>query len=364
MIHIEKDNVPRQLRDTHIYLYGGGYTGKVIINLFNHLDLKIEGIIDDDEGLQGEKVEDIEVISFRNFVERNQIMSSISIVLTSIYGKAILKKLRDLPQLKIYELFDWYSEIIGNKEWINQITNERDLQELRSGWELIKSNLTDEKSVEVLSGLSKYFDTKDLNDIAEICTDEEQYFIPEVLSAIKQPLSIIDAGAYRGELLHSILHNNLELEKWYCFEPDQENFALLTEQAEKNNLGNKQICIKKGLWNNSGKLYFKSGDATGSRIVPYETPDFVEVVSIDEFINENKCNFIKMDIEGAELPALKGAIHVIKRERPILAICIYHSLKDYWEIPKFLISELENYKYYVRHHALICNETVLYAIPK
>ena len=71
-----------------------------------------------------------------------------------------------------------------------------------------------------------------------------------------------------------------------------------------------------------------------------------------------------MDIEGSELAALRGGINIIKRERPILAISIYHSIKDYWEIPKFLMQELEKYKYYVRHHALICNETVLYAIPK
>lgn len=54
---------------------------------------------------------------------------------------------------------------------------------------------------------------------------------------------------------------------------------------------------------------------------------------------------------------------MIKRERPILAISIYHSVRDYWEIPKFLMRELENYEYYVRHHALIGTETVLYAIP-
>ena len=122
-------------------------------------------------------------------------------------------------------------------------------------------------------------------------------------------------------------------------------------------------CIKKGLWDKCGRLFFEGGNATGSRIVPYETPEYVDVVSIDEFIEENKCNFIKMDIEGAELPALKGAINVIKRERPILAICIYHSLNDYWQIPRYLMGELENYKFYVRHHALICNETVLYCIP-
>ena len=139
---------------------------------------------------------------------------------------------------------------------------------------------------------------------------------------------------------------------------------MLQEQAQRNGLNNKQVCIRKGLWNKGGCLYFKGGNSTGSCIVSYETPDFIEVVSLDEYIGEGKCNFIKMDIEGAELLALKGAVGIIKRERPILAVCIYHSLQDFWEIPKFLMNEFVDYEYYIRHHALICNETVLYAIPK
>ena len=306
MIHINKNNVLEMLKDSLIYLYGGGYTGRVIITLLQQKGLKIESIIDDDEGLQGEVVLGISVISFQDFCKVYQEKRNISVVLTSIYGKAILKKLGILSELNVYELFDWYSELIGNKEWIAQISGEEELRRLKREWKLLETNWADKESIQVLNGIWKYLNSKDLNDIADICTEDEQYFIPEVLEVIKSPLSIIDAGAYRGELLHSVIHNKLELEKWYCFEPDPENFALLNEQAKRNHLNNKQICIKKGLWNESEILYFKSGDATGSRIVSYETPDFVEVVSIDEFIGKKRCNFIKMDIEGSELQALRG----------------------------------------------------------
>ena len=45
-----------------------------------------------------------------------------------------------------------------------------------------------------------------------------------------------------------------------------------------------------------------------------------------------------MDIEGAELPALKGAERSIKRYRPNLAISIYHSLDDFLDIPEYINS--------------------------
>lgn len=324
----------------------------------------MSNIIDDDEGLQGQQIKGVWVISYTDFCEKCRLMDNVSVVMTSIYGKAILKKLIVLSDIKIYEMFDWYIQILEDKGKLTNTTYGEELQIFIREWELLKNKLADEESLKVIEGLQKYFSTKNLKMIEEICTDEEQYFIPEVLDAVREPLYIVDGGAYRGELLQSLKNNKLSLEKWYCFEPDEENFVLLQEQAGRNHLDDRQICVKKGLWNKSDRLYFKGGNSTGSRIVPYETPDFVEVVSLDEYLGEHKCNFIKMDIEGAELPALKGAMGIIKRERPILTICIYHSLQDFWKIPQFLINELENYKYYIRHHALVCNETVLYAIPE
>lgn len=87
------------------------------------------------------------------------------------------------------------------------------------------------------------------------------------------------------------------------------------------------------------------------------------MVSLDSYFENKKCNFIKMDIEGAEYPALCGGINLIKRDRPILAISIYHSLTDYYRIPQYIMNELQNYKYYIRHHSLVLSETVFYAIP-
>lgn len=364
MIHIERDNIPTELADSNVFLYGGGYTGKIILDLFNQKGLKVSNIIDDDEELQGQQIKSISVISYADFCEKCQLMDNVSVVMTSIYGKAILKKLIVLSNIKVYEMFEWYSQFLKNNGGIEHIYTKKDLQIFKQKWELLRNKLADGESFKVIEGLWKYFDTKKLEMIEEICTDEEQYFIPEVLDAVKEPLYMVDGGAYRGELLQSLKNNKLSFEKWYCFEPDEENFVLLQEQAGRNHLDDRQICVKKGLWNKSDRLYFKGGNSTGSCIVSYETPDFVEVVSLDEYLGEHKCNFIKMDIEGAELPALKGAMGIIKRERPILTICIYHSLQDFWEIPQFLMNELENYKYYIRHHALICNETVLYAIPE
>jgi hypothetical protein len=70
-----------------------------------------------------------------------------------------------------------------------------------------------------------------------------------------------------------------------------------------------------------------------------------------------------MDIEGAELNALRGAEKTILKYRPKLAICVYHKPEDIWEIPAYILSLHGDYRLYLRHYD-ICSpcETVLYAV--
>jgi len=119
------------------------------------------------------------------------------------------------------------------------------------------------------------------------------------------------------------------------------------------------------VWNETGKLSF--GRET------YGSFEYVSVLKIDDFFLRqtvpavridditNNATFIKMDIEGAELNALKGAKKTIIANTPKLAISIYHQLNDLWEIPIYIKQLVPEYKLYVRHHSKTIAETVLYA---
>ena len=86
----------------------------------------------------------------------------------------------------------------------------------------------------------------------------------------------------------------------------------------------------------------------------------VKLVKLDNYI-DYKATLIKMDIEGAELDTLRGAAQTIKKYKPKLAICIYHIVLDFYEIPMFLKSLVHEYKFKVRQHEPGFCETVLYA---
>ncbi|WP_350333413.1 FkbM family methyltransferase [Coralliovum pocilloporae] len=90
----------------------------------------------------------------------------------------------------------------------------------------------------------------------------------------------------------------------------------------------------------------------------------VHTLSIDGYMEQSgqeRLDFIKMDIEGAELPALKGGIKTIRKCMPKLGISIYHE-DDWLRVPLWFKSQNLDYKYFVGHHSAQGREMVLYAI--
>jgi FkbM family methyltransferase len=84
--------------------------------------------------------------------------------------------------------------------------------------------------------------------------------------------------------------------------------------------------------------------------------------TIDEICKRDKVTFIKMDIEGFEFDALIGAAETIKRDKPKLAVSIYHKFRDIVDLPDFILSLNPDYKFYMRHESPHHPETILYAI--
>lgn len=362
MISLSKENLKQKLLSADVFLYGAGMTGKRVMDIMRPFQINVKYIVDDNEDKWGTKLDDVEIISYAQFIEMSEQFSNIAMVLTSIYGKVLLKKLESVENIFVYEMYGWVESVYRKEHWSNHI-NENDLARFKREIDLLNDSLDDYESIQVLNGIYNYLCSKDLKYIYDICSEYDQYFIPEVLKVVERPLSIADVGAYEGELYQTIKKYNIDLEHWYCFEADHDNYERLLQQSKKDNLRDIEICIGGGVWNCSGTLYFEHGKGTESKIVDYKTDSSIKVISLDSYFANKKCDFIKMDIEGAEYHALCGGINIIKRDRPILTISIYHSMEDYYRIPKYLRSELQDYKFYIRQHSLILSETVLYAIP-
>jgi len=141
----------------------------------------------------------------------------------------------------------------------------------------------------------------------------------------------------------------------------EKNLGLNPELAKRIRL------FKNPVWSCSGVDLFvnANGPATSVSDKPCRLDALkVQTRSIDDLVQYGeleRVDFIKMDIEGAELAALQGAAQVIRRFKPELAITVYHNLDDFWTIPQYLDRLNLGYRFYLRHFTIYAGETVLFA---
>lgn len=193
--------------------------------------------------------------------------------------------------------------------------------------------------------------------------DPDQYFNPSFLEFGNNEV-FVDVGCLNlGSSLKMKAHCK-QLKKVYAFEPDQESYAHCLERKKETNF-NEAVILPYGAWSEETTLSFQGGCQGSSGVCDGGSETYkINVVPIDSVLDsDDKVTFIKMDIEGSELEALKGAKGTILRDKPKLAICIYHKPEDMTEIPLYIKGLVPEYKLYVRHHSSGPDETVLYAIP-
>lgn len=200
---------------------------------------------------------------------------------------------------------------------------------------------------------------RELREIAQ--KEQEQYFSPDLIRLKEE--YFVDCGAYNGDTIRNFLacpHDGVGA--IYAFEPNQENFEALKRFLETKCGDIPYQVYNLGTWNEKDTLRF-SGTGTGGAITEEGNIE-IEVDSLDYVLAGKKVTFIKMDVEGSETKSLIGAKKLILEQRPILAICIYHSMEDMACIPVMLSEWLHDYRFYIRHYTLTSAETVFYAIPK
>jgi FkbM family methyltransferase len=188
---------------------------------------------------------------------------------------------------------------------------------------------------------------------------KDQYF-PEGIIGLTDSEVFVDGGAYTGDTLLTFMKKTREkYGKYYAFEPEPENAARLN--AKVGRLGFSDVSvIGKGLWNRAEVLRFAPSEGTTGSAISETGRTSIEVDAIDNVAPD--ATYIKLDVEGAELEAVKGAAGTIKRNRPKLAICLYHKPGDLFEIPLFIKSLAPEYRFYLRQHQPVSCELVLYAV--
>jgi len=158
--------------------------------------------------------------------------------------------------------------------------------------------------------------------------------------------TVIDCGAYIGDSAF-VFEKELNPKEIICIEPDEKNYEILLENIKLNNLTHKIKPVKIAIGDKETKGNINLIGNSGAYIL--ETKEGkAQISTIDNLVFNRfkiqKVGLIKMDIEGYELLAIKGAKETIEKFKPILIICVYHRGQDFFEIPAYLKEIVPEYK--------------------
>lgn len=346
-----------------VYIYGAGRGSYWAIKLLNKYNIPVKFIID--KNIKDKNIHfGIPIISIEDMLELNK-ENKFKILIASprfeVEIRNELEKYIEKNRIYSFECELYYSSILNINEYKNYLdTNIDNLKE-------IYNNLEDDLSKKTLKNILLGRVSGNLKYFNEVCMPN-QYFCEDIIKFSKEEV-ILDLGANYGDTLEEILkRTDKRFKKIYCFELDEKCIASLENLKKDLQLNNLEI-INKGAWHKRDILTFSSNPTQGaSRIIDCKNGKFendeiytVNTIDIDSVVCED-VTFIKMDIEGAELNALKGAKEVIKKNKPKLAICVYHKNEDIIDIYDYITKLVPEYKVYLRHHNVSGTETVLYAV--
>lgn len=143
---------------------------------------------------------------------------------------------------------------------------------------------------------------------------------------------VIDGGACSGD--SAIMFSQYkEVESIYSFEPIKKICNDMAVTLELNKC-ERAHAVQKALNDSCGIV-----DICGEQC---------ETITVDEFCKDKKIGCIKFDLEGMETVALKGSLETIKRDKPILLICLYHTELDFYGIKPMLEALNLGYKFMIR----------------
>lgn len=192
-----------------------------------------------------------------------------------------------------------------------------------------------------------------------------QYFLEDGKYLGKQDI-MVDCGAYIGDTLEDLIYKtkNHDFNQYDCYELFPSTYEELRKTVEKlpDEIQKKVRIFNAGVGEDNARVYVMNGSTTQHNSSALRNGDTeTKIIRLDDAYNGKNVTFIKMDIEGSEQAALRGAKNVIARCRPLCAVCIYHSFAAFWEVPQLLRECVPEYSMILRHHTTFWNDSVCYA---
>jgi len=150
---------------------------------------------------------------------------------------------------------------------------------------------------------------------------------------------VVDAGACPGDFAIYAAKKVGKQGRVICFEPNPYGRMILVRNIRLNRLHNIEV-VPQAVWSSAGRTQFGVAGKY-SRVsdlemqTDHERTSFLQVsvtlTTIDDAVQRagiDKVDFVKMDVEGAEIAALEGCRQIMEHSDVHFAISSHHLLAD------------------------------------
>jgi len=356
---------PRKI-DKELVIYGAGNLGRMAREYLDKIGVKIAFIVDK----EAEKYNSdsywagLKIINPENVNEqlRENTLLAVSVVTTPFVELAATLYSEGWKDIvPFYDISEAYRDRHPlSNGWFADPFNSEDIKNISDALDIWDDDISRAHHLQFIAW--RRLREEWMFDDA-VVTNENRYFIPEIVNVLTDHECFVDVGAHTGSVVTKILKViNNKFKKISAIEPDSSNLPALNSMLRTmpDIIRAKVEVIDAVISANNEQKKFYDGLGYASQICDFGKEQ-VDLTTLDEL--NLAPTFIKLHIEGWELDALDGAKQTIKKCRPIITSTIYHNKLGLWEIPQWFMGNLLDYKLIVRAHSWCGTGLVIYAIP-
>lgn len=284
-----------------------------------------------------------------------------SLVISCVTASFPISALCNLEKAGIQQVADYFSIADASNGQLPQvraiIETRDDYRQHSEEYAQVRQRLCDDTSRDIFDRLMDFRLNANLRPMTVFdYAADRQYFEPFL--ELHSEEVFVDGGGFDGYTSGDFAVRCPDYRAIHLFEPSDKMLAVA--QSKLSDIP--RITFHPiGLYDRAATLNFDADDGSASRITKTGTQT-IRVDCLDDTVSD-AVSFIKLDLEGAELPALQGARKHILADHPKLAVAIYHQPEDFWQIPKYILGLRDDYKLYLRHYTEGWTETVMFFIP-
>lgn len=342
-----------------MFLYGAGQLGQTTASALRRCGMTPEAFVDGNPLKHGTDVEGIPVISLDECVATRGLHS---LVVVTVYNCcAVLAELKARGiEAVTYAQLAW---TIGSP-----LVPYLSIDRPHGMWEHLDAIRragrlwADRKSQMEYLGQLRWSLTLDPMTLPPHDDPKNTYFDADIVQWRGSDV-FLDCGAFDGDSLAAFIERCPSYQAAIGLEPDPANRAACSRRfgGESEMRKARVQLLPYAASDRRDSIRFQAMGTVGSSVGEHGIE--VEAVPIDELGALPTPTFLKMDIEGAEPMALRGAARVMRDHAPTIAACLYHDRAHLWEIPLQIAATQPRYTLFLRRYADECWENICYAKP-